>query len=62
MGIGVGVALFIDGFILYKVFDSNFFGSNKAWPQGIATAEALKAGDEGGQKGKLPIRLLVGQL
>ncbi|TDL88887.1 OPT family oligopeptide transporter [Vibrio vulnificus] len=52
MLIGAGIALFVDGFILYKVFDSNLFGSNEAWPPGIATAEALKAGDEGGQKGK----------
>ncbi|KKI91495.1 membrane protein [Bacillus sp. SA1-12] len=52
MLIGAGIALFIDGFILYKVFDSKLFGSNEAWPPGIATAEALKAGDEGGQKAK----------
>ncbi|TWT03639.1 OPT/YSL family transporter [Planomicrobium sp. CPCC 101079] len=52
MLIGAGLALFIDVFILYKVFDSKIFGSNEAWPPGIATAEALKAGDEGGSKAK----------
>ncbi len=52
MLIGAGIALFIDVFILYKVFDSKLFGSNEPWPPGIATAEALKAGDEGGSKAK----------
>lgn len=52
MLIGAGIALFIDVFILYKVFDSKIFGANEAWPPGIATAEALKAGDEGGRKAK----------
>ncbi|MGH2317061.1 OPT/YSL family transporter [Planococcus sp. SE5232] len=52
MLIGAGIALFIDVFILYKVFDSKIFGSNEPWPPGIATAEALKAGDEGGSKAK----------
>lgn len=52
MLIGAGLALFIDVFILYKVFDSKLFGANEAWPPGIATAEALKAGDQGGSKAK----------
>lgn len=52
MLIGSGLALFIDVFILYKVFDSKLFGSNETWPPGVATAEALKAGDEGGSKAK----------
>lgn len=52
MLIGAGIALFIDVFILYKVFDSKLFGANEVWPPGVATAEALKAGDEGGNKAK----------
>lgn len=52
MMIGSGLVLFIDVFILYKVFDSKLFGANEAWPPGIATAEALKAGDQGGSKAK----------
>lgn len=52
MLIGSGVALVIDALILYKVFDSKLFGANEAWPPGIATAEALKAGDQGGSKAK----------
>lgn len=52
MLIGAGIALIIDGIILYKVFDSKLFGANETWPPGVATAEALKAGDEGGKKAK----------
>ncbi|WP_209123645.1 OPT/YSL family transporter [Alkalihalobacillus sp. BA299] len=52
MLIGAGIALIIDALILYKVFDSKLFGSNEAWPPGVATAEALKAGDQGGKKAK----------
>jgi len=52
MLIGSGMALLIDVFILYKVYDSKLFGSNEPWPPGVATAEALKAGDEGGSKAK----------
>lgn len=52
MLIGAGIALLIDVFVLYKVFDSKLFGANETWPPGIATAEALKAGDEGGSKAK----------
>lgn len=53
MLIGAGMALFVDVFILYKVFDTKFFGADETWPPGVATAEALKAGDEGGKKAKL---------
>lgn len=53
MLIGAGMALLIDVFILYKVFDTRFFGAHEAWPPGVATAEALKAGDEGGKKAKV---------
>ncbi|MCG3088249.1 OPT/YSL family transporter [Sporosarcina cyprini] len=61
MLIGSGLALLIDVFILYKVFDSKLFSSNETWPPGVATAEALKAGDEGGSKAKfLSIGILGG--
>lgn len=53
MLIGAGIALAIDVFVLYKIFDSKLFGSNEIWPSGVATAEALKAGDEGGKKAGL---------
>ncbi|MFU0790101.1 OPT/YSL family transporter [Virgibacillus proomii] len=52
MLVGAGVALLIDTFILYKVFDTKLFSADEVWPPGVATAEALKAGDEGGAKAK----------
>lgn len=45
--IGVTVAMFIDAILLYKMFDTKVFPAKEAWPPGIATAEAIKAGDEG---------------
>lgn len=50
---GAGFALAVDVFVLYKLFDSKLFGSNEIWPVGVASAEALKAGDSGGKKAKL---------
>lgn len=52
MLIGSAIALVIDGVLMYKLFDSQAFPATGAWPPGIATAEAIKAGDEGGRKAK----------
>lgn len=61
MLIGSGIALAIDVFVFYKVFDSRLFSANETWPVGVATAEALKAGDSGGKKaGLLGVGILVG--
>lgn len=46
--IGVSLSIITVG----KIFDSNIFPGEGAWPPGVATAEAIKAGDEGGEKGK----------
>lgn len=48
--IGVTLAMFVDAILLYKFFDSKIFPAEEAWPPGIATAEAIKAGDEGGKR------------
>ncbi|KYG33741.1 OPT/YSL family transporter [Alkalihalobacillus trypoxylicola] len=52
MLIGAGLALLVDVFLLYRVFDSSIFSKKEIWPPGVATAEALKAGDQGGSKAK----------
>ena len=49
--IGVFLATLIDGYLLYRMFDSEVFPAEGAWPPGVAAAEAIKAGDEGGRKG-----------
>ncbi len=47
---GVAVAMLLDGFLLYQMFDSSVIPASGAWPPGVAAAEAIKAGDEGGRK------------
>ena len=54
---GVFAATLVDGYLLYRVFDSDAFPPAAAWPPGVAAAEAIRAGDEGGRKG---VVLLVG--
>jgi uncharacterized oligopeptide transporter (OPT) family protein len=50
MLLGVFLATLLDGYLLYRMFDSEVFPSSGAWPPGVAAAEAIKAGDEGGRK------------
>src|SRR6204780_726277 len=50
MFISVFLAMLVDGYLLYRMFDSEVFPTGGAWPPGVAAAEAIKAGDEGGRK------------
>jgi uncharacterized oligopeptide transporter (OPT) family protein len=47
---GVFLAMLVDAYLLYRMFDSEVFPTSGAWPPGVAAAEAIKAGDEGGRK------------
>jgi len=61
MLIGVFLAMLMDGYMLYRMFDSEVFPATGAWPPGVAAAEAIRAGDEGGRKlGVLGFGVLVG--
>lgn len=51
--IGVILAMFVDALLLYKFFDTKIFPAAGTWPPGIATAEAIKAGDKGGKNAKV---------
>lgn len=53
--IGVILAMFVDALLLYKFFDTKIFPATGTWPPGIATAEAIKAGDKGGKNAKVLI-------
>ncbi|MBJ6127176.1 OPT/YSL family transporter [Microvirga splendida] len=53
MFVGVFFALLLDAYLLYRMFDSRVFPASGAWPPGVAAAEAIKAGDEGGRKAAL---------
>ncbi|WP_286846911.1 MULTISPECIES: OPT/YSL family transporter [Aminobacterium] len=57
MLIGSGIATVIGMHFVYKIYDSDLYPATGAWPPGIATAQALIAGDEGGEKAR---RLLEG--
>lgn len=50
---GAFLAMLLDGYLLYRMFDSRVFPAQGAWPPGVAAAEAIKAGDEGGRKAVL---------
>lgn len=58
--IGVMIAMFLDGTVLYRVFDSKAFPATGTWPAGIATAESIIAGDQGGKKARLLVYGVVG--
>ncbi|MFJ4919856.1 OPT/YSL family transporter [Streptomyces sp. NPDC088725] len=58
---GAVIGLAVDSWVLYRVFDSRLLPASAAWPAGIAAAETIKAGDEGGRKARLlGISALVG--
>lgn len=57
MFFGVSVAMLLDAYLLYRMFDTKVFPAGNAWPPGVAAAEAIKAGDRGGRQAWL---LVVG--
>ncbi|HHY08549.1 MAG TPA: peptide transporter [Corynebacteriales bacterium] len=57
MLIGSTISTLVGMSFVYNVFDSDLYPGDGAWPPGVATAQAIVAGDEGGQKAR---RLLEG--
>jgi uncharacterized oligopeptide transporter (OPT) family protein len=53
MLIGVAAAMLLDAWLLYRMFDTPAFPARRPWPLGIAAAEAIKAGDQGGAQAKV---------
>jgi uncharacterized oligopeptide transporter (OPT) family protein len=53
MLVGVSLAMLLDAWLLYRMFDTPAFPARNPWPLGIAAAEAIKAGDSGGKQAKL---------
>ena len=61
MLIGVSAAMLVDAWLLYRMYDTPAFPAKNPWPPGIAAAQAIKAGDEGGRRAKvLGLGLLTG--
>jgi uncharacterized oligopeptide transporter (OPT) family protein len=50
MMFGALAAMLVDGAMLYFLFGSRAFPASGSWPSGVATAEAIWAGDQGGRK------------
>jgi uncharacterized oligopeptide transporter (OPT) family protein len=50
MLIGVSLAMLLDAWLLYRMFDTPVFPASHPWPPGVAAAEAIKAGDQGGKQ------------
>lgn len=57
MLIGVTLATFLDGFLIYKIFDSPMFPATNPFPSGIATSETILAL---ANRGKRSLLLFVG--
>lgn len=53
MMFGAIIGLLIDSTIIYKVFDSRIYPASGIWPQGVASAECIIAGDRGGKRARL---------
>lgn len=52
MLIGAAAGALIDVWVVGRIFDSPAYPASYPWPPGVATAEAIIAGDEGGKKGR----------
>lgn len=50
---GVALGMLLDGYMLYRLFNTHVFPASGAWPHGVAAAEAIKAGDQGGKQARL---------
>lgn len=50
---GVALGMLLDGYMLYRLFNTSVFPASGAWPHGVAAAEAIKAGDQGGKQARL---------
>src|SRR5437764_1350371 len=58
---GAALSMLLDGYLLYRMFDTRVFPAAGTWPPGVAAAEAIRAGDAGGRRAALlGIGLLIG--
>lgn len=47
---GASIGLVVDSWVLYRVFDSKLYPGRHPWPPGVAAAETIIAGDQGGRR------------
>jgi uncharacterized oligopeptide transporter (OPT) family protein len=63
MLVGSGIAVLMGIHFVASVYDSELFPAAASWPPGVAVAQALYAGDEGGKKARhLIFGVLLGAL
>src|SRR5213082_3266780 len=61
MLVGAALSMLLDGYLLYRMFDTRVFPAGGTWPPGVAAAEAIRAGDAGGRRAALlVVGLLIG--
>src|ERR1700730_15583964 len=61
MLVGAALSMLLDGYMLYRMFDTRVFPAAGTWPPGVAAAEAIRVGDAGGRRAALlGVGLLVG--
>jgi uncharacterized oligopeptide transporter (OPT) family protein len=61
MLVGAALSMLLDGYMLYRMFDTRIFPAAGTWPPGVAAAEAIRAGDAGGRRAALlGVGLLIG--
>ena len=61
MLVGAALSMLLDGYLLYRMFDTRVFPASGTWPPGVAAAEAIRAGDAGGRRAALlVVGLLIG--
>src|SRR5258708_5975360 len=53
MLVGAALAMLLDAYLLYRMLHTKVFPASGTWPTGVAAAEAIKAGDQGGRQGLL---------
>lgn len=63
MFFGVALAMLLDAWLLYRLFNTRIFPAEGAWPPGIAAAESIKAGDQGGKQAVLlSVGIVIGAM
>ncbi|MGE5484838.1 MAG: OPT/YSL family transporter [Ignavibacteriales bacterium] len=59
MAIGSAIGMLVDMFLVWRTYDTPLFPAAGPWPPGIATAEAIFAGDEGGKRARRLVEGIV---
>src|SRR5947209_13546118 len=59
MLVGAALSMLLDGYLLYRMFDTRIFPASGTWPPGVAAAQAIRAGAAGGRRALLLVAGIV---